>query len=138
MRKALVIGIDHYENQNPLYGCVNDAHRVNAVLERHGNGTINFDVQLLTATSEKETITKSTLKKQIIELFKTEDDAVFYFSGHGHLESTGGYLLTSECKNGDEGMPTGWTAERGGSPTWSRPAPIFNQRSATPSFTVPV
>ncbi|KGL59114.1 caspase domain-containing protein [Polaribacter sp. Hel1_85] len=105
MRKALVVGINYYKDQNSLYGCVNDAYAVKTVLERHGDGTINFDVKLLTATGEDNLVKKSVLKKQITELFKSEDEVVFYFSGHGHIEGTGGYLITSDCKEGDEGMP---------------------------------
>lgn len=30
MRKALVIGIDHYNHISPLFGCVNDAYSVKA------------------------------------------------------------------------------------------------------------
>ncbi|MDO5968873.1 caspase family protein [Flavivirga aquimarina] len=104
MRKALIVGINYYK-RNSLYGCVNDAYAVKSVLERHGDGTINFNVNLLTATGENNVVTKRKLKQQIIELFKSESDAIFYFSGHGHLEDTGGYLITSECSKGDEGMP---------------------------------
>ena len=46
MRKALVVGINYYEHGSPLYGCVDDAHAVKAILERHGDGSVNFDVQL--------------------------------------------------------------------------------------------
>lgn len=28
MRKALVVGIDYYDNVSPLYGCVNDSFAV--------------------------------------------------------------------------------------------------------------
>ena len=43
MRKALVVGIDYYESINSLHGCVNDAYAVKAVLDRHSDGTKNFD-----------------------------------------------------------------------------------------------
>ncbi len=33
MRKALVVGIDHYAEISSLHGCVNDAHAVKNVLE---------------------------------------------------------------------------------------------------------
>jgi hypothetical protein len=33
MRKALVVGINHYQNVSCLYGCVNDANAVQAMLE---------------------------------------------------------------------------------------------------------
>ena len=42
MRKALIVGIDHYAHIKPLSGCVNDAHAVKAILERHADGTVNF------------------------------------------------------------------------------------------------
>ena len=104
MRKALIVGVDYYEHGNTLYGCVNDAHAVKAVLERNGNGTINFDVKLLTSTSEKDSVRKGQLKDLVNELFDSDEDALFYFSGHGDLHDTGGYLITSECKRGDEGL----------------------------------
>lgn len=106
MKKALIVGIDYYKNHSSLKGCVNDAHAMYRVLERDGNGSINFGTKLLTATGEKDQVSKHPLKKQIKELFKDESEiALFYFSGHGHLESTGGYLMTSECDEGDDGMP---------------------------------
>ena len=105
MRKALIVGIDYYKHENCLHGCVKDAYKVANLLERHGNGTINFDVKTLIGTSESNSVDRITLKDQIIELFKTETDALLYFSGHGHIEETGGYLMTSECTQGDAGMP---------------------------------
>jgi hypothetical protein len=45
MRKALVVGIDYYDSIVPLFGCVNDAHSVKAVLERNSDGTVNFEVK---------------------------------------------------------------------------------------------
>ena len=42
MRKALIVGIDHYEHIGCLKGCVNDANSVKAMFERHADGTINF------------------------------------------------------------------------------------------------
>ncbi len=106
MRKALVVGIDYYENGNQLFGCVNDAYKVQTVLERHSDGTKNFGVKLETATGTSSSVKKKDLKFLIQELFKDNSDiALLYFSGHGHIESTGGYLITSDCNEGDEGMP---------------------------------
>lgn len=42
MRKALIVGIDFYDNINHLSGCVNDANAVKASLERHSDGRLNF------------------------------------------------------------------------------------------------
>jgi hypothetical protein len=106
MKKALIIGIDYYENGSPLFGCVNDAHRVNAVFERNSDGTKNFGVKLCVASNASTLIKRKELKELIIELFKDDSEiALLYFSGHGHVENTGGYLITSECETGDQGFP---------------------------------
>lgn len=105
MRKALVVGIDYYKNISRLFGCVNDAYSVKSALERNGDGTINFSVNLMTATDSESMITRKKLKETVQELF-TDDCEVglFYFAGHGYIESTGGYLITSDCEDGDDGL----------------------------------
>jgi hypothetical protein len=106
MRKALIVGIDYYSNVSELFGCVNDAYSIKSVLDRHSDGTINFSTKLEVATSDKSAISRRELKDLCNELFKDDSDvALFYFSGHGYVENTGGYLITSECKDGDDGFP---------------------------------
>ena len=106
MRKALVIGIDYYAAGGSLSGCVNDAHRVATMLENHSDGSPNFDVMLITATSDRDQVPFRRLKDLVVELFKSEDDvALFYFAGHGHVDATGGYICGSDSRRGDEGLP---------------------------------
>jgi hypothetical protein len=105
MRKALVVGIDYYENFNALYGCVNDAHEVKTVLERHSDGSVNFGCKLLAASSSRDQVNRAELKDRIEDLFSGEAEiALLYFSGHGAIESTGGYLSTSDSKRTDDGV----------------------------------
>lgn len=105
MRKALVVGIDYYTSLSPLHGCVNDAHSVKSVLERHADGAINFSVKLLTGTGPADTVSRSELKVAVTDLFAGDaETTLFYFAGHGFIEVTGGYLITSECKSGDDGL----------------------------------
>ena len=105
MRRALVVGINYYERVPSLFGCVDDAHAVKGALERHGDGSINFGVKLLTATGAGDAVAKGELKDAVTALFADDvDTAVFYFAGHGHIETTGGYLVTSECAEGDAGF----------------------------------
>jgi len=105
MRKALVVGIDYYSSVSPLHGCVNDAHSVKSVLDRHADGSINFSVRLLTGTGPAEPVSRSELKDAVRDLFAGDSEtALFFFAGHGFIEVTGGYLITSECNTGDDGL----------------------------------
>lgn len=105
MKIALIVGIDYYEHTSPLTGCVNDAHNVSSILQRNDGGSINFDCKLLTASSDRDTIRRGSLKDKIQTLFDTEAEvALFYFAGHGCIEETGGYLLASDSSRGDEGV----------------------------------
>jgi hypothetical protein len=106
MRKALVVGVDHYDHVSSLHGCVNDAHAVKAVLDRHADGTVNFGVKLLTSTGPGDGVGRVQLKESVRELFAGDSDtALLYFAGHGYIEATGGYLLGSDSRTGDDGVP---------------------------------
>jgi Caspase domain len=102
MRKALVIGINDYSTA-PLRGCVNDANSIANVLESNGDGSPNFCIKLITSPSDL--VTKSSLRQAIEELFNGKCDiALLYFSGHGFIKSTGGYLVTTDHQKYDEGV----------------------------------
>lgn len=105
MRKALFIGINEYFDENlNLNGCIEDASQMSTILESHANGDPNFECILL--TSYKDTSLRN-VKKQVKALFKNSNDidvALFYFSGHGFVDKTGGYLIGSDTENPDEGF----------------------------------
>jgi hypothetical protein len=106
VRKALVVGIDHYTHLGRLWGCVNDANAVKRVLETHGNREKNFDVRLMTAAESTEVIDRGDLKDNIDWLFSGESEiALLYFAGHGDVGKTGGYICGTECRRGYDGMP---------------------------------
>ncbi len=99
MRKALVVGIDNYP-QFPLHGCCNDADSIQQILSTNEDGSPNFSVQLV-----KNVSTKSCLRQLIEQCFSGDSDvALFYYSGHGQLDSCGGYLVTPDFKNHDYGV----------------------------------
>jgi hypothetical protein len=105
MRKALVVGIDCYANVSSLHGCVADAHSVKSVLERNADGTVNFGVKLFSGIGPNDVISRGHLKDMIQELFNGDSDtALFYFAGHGYIDAAGGYLVSSDCKTGDDGV----------------------------------
>lgn len=106
MRKALIVGIDQYQHIDCLSGCVKDAQSVKGVMERHADGTVNFATpRVLTASNESEAVNRKDLKDAIKELFADGSEiAMFYFAGHGYIENTGGYLCTTDTKDGDDGL----------------------------------
>ncbi|NEK15065.1 caspase domain-containing protein [Rhizobium leguminosarum] len=106
MRKALIVGIDHYQHITPLNGCVNDAHSVRAALERNADGTTNFKTpKLITGTGPADVVERAELKEAVRALFADHSEiALFYFAGHGYIEDTGGFLCAGDCKTGDDGL----------------------------------
>jgi caspase domain-containing protein len=106
MRKALVVGIDHYTRLKPLSGCVNDAHAVKAILERHADGTVNFVTpRLITGVGPSDIVERAVLKDAVRELFAGDSDiALLYFAGHGYIEDTGGFLCSGDSHTGDDGL----------------------------------
>lgn len=98
MRKALIVGINHYDNANQLTGCENDAAVVTSVLRLHEDGRHNFTI----IRPREDIKTKQGLLKEIETLFagNTETEAaLFYFSGHGGYDNQkkDGFIVTTDC-----------------------------------------
>jgi len=102
MRRALVVGIDDYPD-SPLSGCVNDAIKIAEVLRKNYDDSQNFECKSL--VSSDGNITKAQLKKNIHELLEHEADvALLFFAGHGTVNNLGGYLVTPDATQYDEGV----------------------------------
>ena len=98
MKRALVIGIDNYQSR--LYGCINDAIEFAKMIRINENGDPNFDVRL-----ELNVPNRATLRRLVQELFSESSEiALFYFSGHGYADHTGGYLVTPDHEMNDVGV----------------------------------
>jgi uncharacterized caspase-like protein len=103
-RRALVIGIDGYPSA-PLAGCVNDANAVTSLLRSHEDGSPNFAVRTL--TQPPQNLTRSSVRSALDRLFSDHDEAdvaLFYFSGHGTENNLGGYIVTPDARQYDEGV----------------------------------
>ena len=106
-RRALVVGINHYVNAAPLAGCVPDAEQVAALLGNDENGDPNFECDLMLAPDAGSAINRTTLRAALRRLFSPDfrGEVLFYFSGHGAIETVGGYLATSDAEGDDIGIP---------------------------------
>lgn len=91
MKKALIVGVGNYPS-GPLLGCIHDAETMQDRLSKNEDGLPNFSVRLLTGVE-----CKGELRPLIEKYFEgNEDVALFYYSGHGHIDSCGGYLVTPD------------------------------------------
>lgn len=114
MKKALIVGIDHYNAPiENLIGCNAAANTIGQLLKTNYSknieeGTPNFGCRVLTSQPDqlKGRITRAVLKDQIRELFEDEnaDTALFFFSGYGFENSLGGYLMTQDSEEHEEGV----------------------------------
>lgn len=102
-RRALIVGVDDYPSA-PLAGCVNDAETMEQLLRCHEDGSPNFAVRLLTSSNAR--IDRSCLRESIRELLRQPDAdvALLYFAGHGVVTDFGGYLVTVDAAQYDEGV----------------------------------
>lgn len=76
------------------------------MLKHHFDGSLNFQTKLVT---QKDEITSSNLTELINELFDDNEEievALFYFSGHGHVDNIDGYLVTSDAMKNNYGIRT--------------------------------
>jgi hypothetical protein len=106
-KRALIIGIDTYENVHQLTGCVADAVGMRDLLERNADGSPNYECRLVVHGPEHpdQKVTRPVLRRLCNELFDYAGDVVLYFSGHGALTSAGGYLATCDAQTNDWGVP---------------------------------
>jgi len=106
-RAALVVGINYYEDQDNLHGCVNDAEKVLSLLEHHQNEDKNFETIHLLGDSRTTAISSITLLEEIKNLFNNRHNniALLYFSGHGGITAeNSGYLATSDTLSAESGI----------------------------------
>jgi hypothetical protein len=76
------------------------------MLDRHADGSINFGTRLMIGTGPQDIFRRGELKEAVRELFADDNEvALFYFAGHGYIESTGGHLCAGDYTSGDDGLP---------------------------------
>lgn len=97
----LIVGIDGYQSVRPLYGCINDAHRMKTYIESP------FIQSKVTPTPMRFLTEEKATKAGIVAAFEAvakeigaEDIFFFYFSGHGVREKTTIPLFTQAEADG--------------------------------------
>ncbi len=100
MRRALLVGIDRYDHQRDLTGCVNDATALAPLLARNEDFSPNMDCKLLTGSA-----TRNDLMGRVRALLAGGADfAMLYFAGHGFPLEGDVVLVTSDGKGETPGV----------------------------------
>jgi hypothetical protein len=102
-RRALLVGIDHYEMMEDLNWCVDDVFALRHVLEVHENREPNFSCRTLLGTGPsvnpqlpEQRVNLNRLRSELEELFDFDGMVLFYFSGHGYQTENSVYLVTQD------------------------------------------
>lgn len=113
-RRALIIGINEYQDAGVtnLSGAVRDAELMAAVLERHEDGSPNFECRTH-LNPGTDLMTRALLRAEWEALFAQEAEAaLFYFAGHGTPTDIGGFIVTYDATTGEPGLPMSELLER--------------------------
>ncbi|GCE42955.1 High-affnity carbon uptake protein Hat/HatR [Rhodococcus wratislaviensis] len=105
MKRALLVGIDHYPDFGDLAGCVNDARALAPLLSRNEDDSPNFACRTELASDDASAVTRDDLLRHLDELLAPGPDcALFYFAGHGEPVSGEVALVTSDGTTNTPGV----------------------------------
>jgi caspase domain-containing protein len=103
MKRALLVGIDHYDRFSSLGGCVNDVNALEGLLRRNDDNSPNFDCQK--RTSATGGVTRDELLGDLDGLLDgAADVALLYFAGHGAGSGTDVALVTQDGTGATPGI----------------------------------
>jgi hypothetical protein len=95
VKRALLVGVDHYDHFNNLAGCVNDARALQPLLARNEDDSPNLESRIL--VSSHTVVSRENLLVSLGQLFAPGSDfALLYFAGHGNAEGNDVSLVTSD------------------------------------------
>jgi hypothetical protein len=97
VKRALLVGIDHYPSGGSLTGCVADAVALDALLARNADNTPNWHTEVV--TSDTHSISRNSVRGLLSGLFSNARDAdlLFFFAGHGGQTPWGAELVTQDA-----------------------------------------
>lgn len=99
LHRALLVGINHYDNMPALTGCINDVEALAAVLARHEDASPNFDC------IARQTATQDSLSADVSSLVSPGADlALLYFAGHGAQHDRDVSLCTTDGTRHNPGV----------------------------------
>ncbi|ROR90932.1 caspase family protein [Nocardioides aurantiacus] len=105
MKRALLVGIDSYDQIEDLEGCVNDVQALSPLFHRDDDAAPNFETVTLTAGADGGYVSRDDLVKAVGHLLSSPaDQAVLYFAGHGEEADEDVTLMTSDATEYTPGL----------------------------------
>lgn len=110
-KRALLIGVNTYASAalSKLSASVRDVEAMAGALARHRDGTdrLNYECTVLRdAAPGASRLTRAQLRRAITAHFHDfTGDLLLYYSGHGVLGNTGGFLTAYDSEQDDPGVP---------------------------------
>ncbi len=107
MRRALLVGIDHYDHVGNLGGCENDARALQPLLSRNEDSSRNLDCRLMVGR-----VTRDDLFAAVQQLLAPGADfALLYFAGHGTPVNEDVALVSTDGQGSSPGLRFGEVLE---------------------------
>jgi hypothetical protein len=105
VKRALLIGIDHYDGIDGLSGCANDAEALHPLLKKHENKRANLECRLAVARDASSRVTRDEVLENVDELLAGGATyALLYFAGHGMQVNGSVALVTSDATENTPGV----------------------------------
>lgn len=106
-KKALFIGINDY-HKKPLRACISDADEMQKALAKHADGKSNF------TPISRPNLTGANLRHGIEKFLKdrASDHGLIFFSGHGYVDETDGYLVGKDFAKDNIGASMSWLVDQ--------------------------
>ncbi|GAB4411554.1 MAG: hypothetical protein OHK0039_16790 [Bacteroidia bacterium] len=101
---ALLIGIDAYQCQRPLGGCVQDIRKVDAYLRQYTQDSHDYQPLLLLDEAATRAGVIGAFERHLIAQAGAGDVALLYYSGHGGQEQAASWWARSEADLRLEGI----------------------------------
>lgn len=103
LKRALLVGIDEYDDYNNLSGCVNDVESIEPLLARNEDGSPNFSTETRISTTSR--ITRDSLLSDLDALLQGGADvALLYFAGHGSGRGNDVSVVTTDATQQTPGV----------------------------------
>lgn len=104
MRRALLVGIDDYDNFDSLGGCVNDVSALLPLFARNEDASPNFECAVL--QSDVDRVDRDSVLEAVDHLLAAGGEfAILYFAGHGGQSDSDVTLVTQDGTERSPGIP---------------------------------